>query len=173
MTEQLRNFVAEVINDAGGQVVGRTRLQKIFFMLEVTGYGKGFRFGYKHYGPYSPDLTSEVQLDILLGTVDEKKEKSKSGRRYSVFTSKVDSPSGQAKSKETLLSIMQSASSIELELAATAVLLFHEGFEAESWAETARRKPDKAADGRLEKAKALLEEISAIETPNPIPSICA
>lgn len=172
MTEQVK-IIAETISAAGGKIVGRTRLQKIFYMFEVAGYGSGFRFGYKHYGPYSEDLTSAVQLSVLIGTVDEKQEASRSGHRFSVYSSNEGALSTRREPKEAMLSIMQKATSIELELAATAVLLSRDGFEEDPWKETARRKPEKAADGRLDKAKALLKEISAINTPNPIPSLSA
>lgn len=172
MTGQNKGFVAGVIGVAGGRVVGRTRLQKIFYMLEVAGYGAGLRYDYKHYGPYSEDLTSAVQLEILFGDVEEKKETSQAGRRYSVFTSNMTEHSDQS-TKGKMLSIMQKASSIELELAATAVLLSRDGFKTDPWGETARRKPEKVVGGRLDKAKALLKEISEIETPRPIPSLSA
>jgi hypothetical protein len=47
---ELRGTVA-IVRDAGGHIVGRTRLQKIAFMLEPAGLGGGFPFRYKHYGP--------------------------------------------------------------------------------------------------------------------------
>ncbi len=171
MTGQNRNIVSETIGTAGGRIVGRTRLQKIFYMLEVAGYGSGFRFDYKHYGPYSEDLTSAVQMSILMGTLEEKKEASQSGHRYSVFTSSENLGFEVTPAKETMLSIMREASSIELELAATAVLLSRDGFAEDPWGETARRKPEKAERGRLEKAKVLLKKISSIETPDPIPAL--
>lgn len=172
MTERTK-AIAETISIAGGEVVGRTRLQKIFYMFEIAGYSSGFRFGYKHYGPYSEELKLALQLSVLLGVVDEKQEISKTGHRYSVYSSNECFSVGKLTPKEEMLSIMQKATSIELELAATAVLLSRDGFEENPWEETKRRKPEKAADGRLIKAKALLKEISAVQTPNPIPPLSA
>jgi hypothetical protein len=61
--------------------------------------------------------------------------------------------------------------SIELELAATAAYLRAiEGCE-DPWGETERRKPDKAAGGRLERAKEAYRTLSAIKTPVPLPDI--
>ena len=35
---------AAIIRDAGGYIVGRTKLQKIGFFLEAAGVGSGFMF---------------------------------------------------------------------------------------------------------------------------------
>ena len=40
----------------GGQVVGRTRLQKRTYLLHRCGGDFGLNFVYHHYGPYSFDL---------------------------------------------------------------------------------------------------------------------
>ena len=50
--------VADIIRDAGGKVVGRTRLQKLGYLLELSGLGDGFSFEYRHYGPYSEELAA-------------------------------------------------------------------------------------------------------------------
>ena len=39
--------VAEIIRAAGGEIVGRTRLQKVAYLLELAGLGHGFRFEYR------------------------------------------------------------------------------------------------------------------------------
>ena len=106
MNTQIGNAVAEVIDAAGGQVVGRTRLQKIFYLLEVAGYGSGFRFGYKHYGPYSEDLSTAIQLGTLTGMVGEKQEMSQAGRQYSIFTSATNTYANQPESKKRIISII-------------------------------------------------------------------
>jgi uncharacterized protein len=57
-----------------------------------------------------------------------------------------------------------------LELAATAAFLAVQG-ECNPWIETARRKPEKATDIRLEKAKALYRSFQQIDTPKQLPKI--
>ena len=47
--------VADIVRDAGGKIVGRTRLQKIGYLLELSGLGEGFSFDYRHYGPFSEE----------------------------------------------------------------------------------------------------------------------
>ena len=51
---------ADIIRHAGGQVVGKTRLQKMAYLLEMTGLGVGFPFEYRHYGPYSEELADGI-----------------------------------------------------------------------------------------------------------------
>jgi hypothetical protein len=67
---------------------------------------------------------------------------------------------------------------IELELAATAAYLFvNEGIGASAagnpWQETRRRKPAKAADGRLERAALAYEELRKSTTIKPLPELPA
>jgi uncharacterized protein YwgA len=53
---------AEIVRDAGGRIVGRTKLQKVAYLLELAGLGDGFQFEYRHYGPYSEDLAGAIQM---------------------------------------------------------------------------------------------------------------
>jgi hypothetical protein len=57
-----------------------------------------------------------------------------------------------------------------LELVATAVFLAKEG-HSDPWIETVRRKPEKAENDRIDKARLLYRRLSAIETPVPWPAI--
>jgi hypothetical protein len=69
-----------------------------------------------------------------------------------------------------LAAITAGADAVELELAATALFLANEGWD-DPWRETARRKPEKADGGRIEKAKFLYEKLAAVETPRRLPAI--
>ena len=65
---------------------------------------------------------------------------------------------------------------IELELAATAAFLFaEEGIgkdgQRNPWHETRDRKPQKAAEGRLERAAAAYADLRKLETPRPLPEL--
>jgi hypothetical protein len=65
-----------------------------------------------------------------------------------------------------------SADAIELELAATALYLSLARIgTSDAWSETARRKPEKSANGRLDRARALYEKIRQIQTPIPLPQL--
>ena len=74
----------------------------------------------------------------------------------------------QTSPRHNLATIAAASDSIELELAATAVFLAHDGYD-DPWDETAQRKPEKATAVRLANAKALLNTLSDVEVPNPIP----
>ncbi|MCX2723494.1 hypothetical protein [Roseibium salinum] len=163
--------VAAIVADAGGRVVGRTRLQKIAYLLTVTGMEDGLSFYYKHYGPYCEDLASAASLGALFGELKETESPTTWGGTYSIF--EADRPHDLAPASDVRRQFASTAArsdSIVLELAATAVFLAKEGFD-DPWAETARRKPEKAIGNRLADAKNLLKALSEIETPRPLPNI--
>ena len=106
----------------------------------------------------------------LLGLLREVEQPAQWGGSYSIYTTSdfVDCNRGDARAR--LASQAAKADSIELELAATAVFLAREGY-ADPWGETARRKPEKAANQRIECAKALYGQLQTIDTPVQLPRI--
>lgn len=162
--------VAAIIADAGGRVVGRTRLQKIAYLLTITGMEDGFAFSYKHYGPYSEDLATAARLGNLLGDLRETEQPTSWGGSYSVFTAQEPLGAVVDESRRQFARAAADADAVELELAATAVFLAKEGYK-QPWEETARRKPEKAENGRIDRAQALLRSLSRIPTPAPLPAI--
>lgn len=161
---------AAIVRDAGGRIVGRTRLQKIAFILEAAGVGAGFRFKYKHYGPYSEELTNASRTASLLGFLAETEQPTAWGGSFSIFSTTMVADQQIPESRRSLIREMVNVDAVELELAATALFLALERFP-NAWNETARRKPEKAADGRLDRARALYESIRQIQTPNPFPNL--
>lgn len=161
---------ADLISDANGRIVGRTRLQKIAYLLEVTGLGEGFNFHYRHYGPYSDELTRAVRSAELLGLVSEEEQTASWGGSYSVFTSHSPANHQAPKARRQLIAALIDADSIALELAATAVLLHFEG-QKSAWIETARRKPEKIDNDRLYKARQLYDTLRQIHTPQRLPEL--
>jgi hypothetical protein len=159
---------AEIVRDAGGIIVGRTRLQKIGFFLEAAGLGSGFPFRYKHYGPYSEVLASAAQHAVALRLIKEQESVANWGSLYSTFFSQIGGNPDPARTR--FLELMRNADAVELELAATAAYLATEQWP-DPWNETRRRKPDKAAGGRLERARALYAKLSATSTPRPLPHL--
>jgi uncharacterized protein len=164
MTDSQR--IAAIIADAGGRVVGRTRLQKIAYLLTITGLESGLAFSYKHYGPYSEDVATGARVGNLLGDLQEDEHAATWGGSYSIYTTQ--SPSSENESRRQLAGIAAEADAIELELAATAVFLAKEGYP-DPWMETARRKPEKAGGERLARSKQLLRSLSRIPTPIDLP----
>jgi hypothetical protein len=150
-------FVAGVVRDAGGEIVGRTKLQKSVFFLKLAGFEVPFRFGYKHYGPYSEAFAEAVELAAAVDLISERQQSASWGGTYSVYSA---APIGDAAPNPRVQLLREAVNSdaVLLELAATAGYLAQEG-SAEPWAETARRKPDKSADGRLRHAKDLYRRL--------------
>ena len=162
--------VAAIIADAGGRVVGRTRSHKIAYLLTVTGMESGLTFTYKHYGPYSEDLATAARVGNLLGDLQESEYGASWGGSYSIYTAQSPTSGGADDNRRRFAEAAADSDAVELELAATAVFLANEGYQ-NPWLETARRKPEKAENGRIDRAKELLRSLSHIQTPIPLPAI--
>jgi uncharacterized protein YwgA len=159
--------VALTVAEAGGRVVGRTRLQKMFYLLQVAGYLDSFSYSYKHYGPYSEDLTQATTMACIVGSLGEDEYPTSWGGTYSVFTSHVAVPHVDAV-KARLLELANTANPIDLELAATAIYIAETSNE-DPWEETRRRKPEKA--NRIESAKQLVVQLRNLNVLKPFPPI--
>ena len=162
--------VADIIRDAGGKIVGRTRLQKIAYLMELAGLGSGFRFEYRHYGPYSEELALAARTAAVVGLIGEEEREASWGGLYSIFTAR--SPRGHSvkHNRVSLAREAQAADPIELELAATAAFLFLQG-SGDPWKATAKLKPDKVREGHLENAKILYRKLQSLKTPRKLPNI--
>jgi uncharacterized protein len=157
-----------IIRDAGGRIVGRTKLQKVAFFLEAAQLGDGFQFKYKHYGPFSEELATATEDAVALRNVSEKVLRASWGGFYSDFSlTAPEAPNGPPE-RQKLAKAAADADSVELELAATALFLSTEF--GDPWAETARRKPEKADGDRLSKAKVLYRKLCAV-VPGRLPVI--
>lgn len=161
---------AEIIRLAGGTVVGRTRFQKLAYLLEISGCGKGFSFEYRHYGPYSEDLTRATSVASLIGIIQEEERSANWGGTYSIFTTppSAELTANHDEQAKALTRIALDANPIDLELAATAAFLAHEKCP-DPWQETSRRKPEKSS--RLESAKTLYSRLSQLMLPISLPRI--
>jgi uncharacterized protein len=158
-----------VVRDSGGRIVGRTKLQKIACLLELAGFGEGFSFEYRHYGPYSEELVLATNLACSLKSLEEVEHQANWGGTYSIFRI-LDGTVAENSDRARLAQAAAQADAVELELAATAAFLaVHE--VDDPWSETARRKPGKAAHGRLDKAKELYRNLKSIPTESSLPDI--
>lgn len=159
---------AEIVRDAGGYIVGRTKLQKIAYLLELAGLGDGFRFEYRHYGPYSEELADAIQVADAFGLITEEERQADWGGIYSIF---ITSESAGPRDSGLRARFAESAAKIEaveLELAATAAYLAAVEGISDPWKETARRKPEKVGGGRLESAKRAYRDLGKVA---PLPKI--
>ena len=57
--------IASLVRAAGGEIVGKIRLQKMVYLLDQMGLNSGYPFEYHHYGPYSESLAQQVEDDVF------------------------------------------------------------------------------------------------------------
>jgi len=162
-------LIAEVIAAAGGRVVGRVRLQKVFYLLDQLGLGSEFRYEYHHYGPYSSELTEAVADATAFHMVAEDVEqRANDGVNYSIYRTgnnyvrEDDRRLGHMDRIQAVAALeeMNSQSSTTvLELAATIHWLRHYEMTSDWEDELRRRKGVKADGGRIERAERLLHAL--------------
>ena len=169
-SNQKRDFerAVQIVLDSGGRVVGRTRLQKIAYLLEAAGLGEGFSFEYRHYGPYSEELASAARSARLLGAMTEEEHSTTWGGFYSIYIASSCTFGDCARTQ--LASIAAASDAVELELAATAAFLASQGI-VDPWGETVKRKPEKANPTRLSGAQKLYRLLQTVPTPKTLPAI--
>src|SRR5690348_2924626 len=155
--------VPSLIQAAGGEVVGKIRLQKIVYLLDQMGLHSGFNFEYHHYGPYSEQLAEQVEDDVIFGRiVAAPRRRRTDGVPYLTFSATHAGEGGRidewltADAIQNALREMQRHSATVLEVAATINWLSAiEGWD--DWKpELLRRKGAKAQNGRDKEALELL-----------------
>ena len=159
-------IVVRLVALHGGELVGRTRLQKQAYLLHRCGGNLGLSFVYHHYGPYSFDLVDGLTDARAEGRVKIKERIGSYGVPYAIFKltdERAPEHLGDLSSAEvrTLVKKMRGVSDIVLELAATIVFLREEaGYSGDqAIEETKARKPLKATEQRMERALALLSDL--------------
>lgn len=162
---------AEIVRDAGGQIVGRTRLQKVAYLLELAGFGEGFPFEYRHYGPYSEALADSIRAARVFDLVDEREQQTKWGGLYSVYSATPQAGERVHGERARFAEAAAGIDSIELELAATAAYLFAVEGSRDPWGETARRKPEKVEGNRIERAKDAYRKLCEMNPRPRLPEI--
>lgn len=165
------DIVAAIVTAAGGEIIGRVRLQKAAYLLQQLGLESGFKFEYHHYGPYSRGLDNAVADAKAFGLIEERIEHRQiDGAGYSVFKAKgaeygdsVLKPLKPNKVKSLLERFAKSNVTV-LELAATMHWISESERNADWREETKRRKGRKASSTRLDQAESLLREIDLSPT---------
>lgn len=161
---------AALVRDAGGRIVGRTRLQKIAYLLELCGLGDGFHFAYKHYGPYSEELADAVKFAEAFGLITEDERTADWGGVYSIYSSPA-TPTRQSSARTQFAKAAAQLNAVELELAATAAYLKAVERCSDPWDETQKLKPEKATPHRLAAARSAYRELRKLSVPKPLPDI--
>lgn len=155
---------AELVHCNGQSIVGKTRFQKIAFLLEELDLGVGIEFDYHNFGPFSAELAFGIDDAIALGYLKEEKKSGFHSMPYSVFKNSKDVELEMTVQNQQdiakALNVFESYSAVVLELAATAVYLSRNGYSENCWGEVISRKSSKATDKNISKAKELLEAVS-------------
>jgi hypothetical protein len=164
---------ARLVNEAGGELIGRTRLQKVACLAKLAGLLDTFEFEYRHYGPFSERLATSMDIAAGLRIVEEQDKRTAWGGSYSIYRETDRTPKGDNPIRCQFVTEAAKIGAIQLELAATAAFLHvDEGLDGpEAWAETARRKPEKAQQGRLEAAQTAYRRLLRLQTPAALPAI--
>ena len=162
-----REIVVNMIALHGGELVGRTRLQKQAYLLHRCGGKFQVDFVYHHYGPYSFDLADGLTDARAEGQIEIEEKPGRYGIRYAIFRLRENVQQRHGLGKLTasdarrLLEVMNDeVSDIVLEIAATIAFLRDEGgYGDQAVAETTVRKPLKATAQRVRQALALLRKL--------------
>jgi uncharacterized protein YwgA len=175
MADASPKSVADLLYRAGGELVGRTRLQKSACLLELAGVGYGFQFTYRLFGPYSEELQVASEDADALGLIKERKKSANWGGWYASFDTKstkalIAATSTVARARSQLLKVAVSADPVQLELAVTAAFLSANGMTA-PWEKVAQRKSAKATEKNMAAAKELYKKFLRVQTPKPLPKI--
>ena len=158
--------IPSLVVAAGGEIVGKIRLQKIVYLLDQIGLNSGFSYEYHHYGPYSEDLAEKVEDDVIFGELQALRRRRQSdGVPYVADRAEVaakDEPNGKSLGNDRFrraLREMQNRSATVLELAATAHWLAVIEGRSDWSEELRRRKGSKVENGRERQALDLLHDL--------------
>lgn len=159
----LMDYVSDLIQLNGGEVTGKTRLQKIAYLLEAKDLGYGVDFDYHNFGPFSAEIAFAADDAEALGWIETRERPGFHAVPYIVFSSTDDAPEiaedGKTEPRRSALNVMGEYSALVLELAATAVYLKRSGYPDSFWGEVKKRKAVKATPERIKSAKKLIEDL--------------
>jgi hypothetical protein len=147
-----------------GRLVGKTRLQKTAYLLQLSGMEPVYDFDYHHYGPFSTELAEGAEIAVATGDLQAEDRPGPYDLPYTIFTTEERPqeainglPIDRARE---ILRTLERVPSVVLELAATMAFLAVNGTSRDQIAARVRSlKPRKATPDRLEAAEDLLREI--------------
>lgn len=163
------DLVVGIVALNGGKLVGKTRLQKVAYLLDACGLQSGLDYDYHHFGPYSAEVASAADIAEMLGRLRSQEKPGFHSVPYVVYETSEQPParvgSMSAADASDKLATMESYSAIVLELAATIHYLEQaEGYlPAGAQDEVKIRKAAKASSERLASANQLLSKLGLKE----------
>lgn len=164
MTDPL-DIVVGIVALNGGKLVGKTRLQKVTYLLDACGLNSGFDYEYHHFGPYSADVAASADVAEILDRLSSEEKPGFHSVPYVTYATTEEVPSRlsemSAQEITEKLSTMEHYSAIVLELAATIHYLENaEGYSSSGAQEEVKaRKSAKASTDRLRQANELLQKL--------------
>jgi hypothetical protein len=161
---------ARIVQLAGGEIIGSTRLQKIGCLLEMVGAGVGFDYSYHRFGPYSEELSIAATDADALDLIEINEKTAAWGGRYAIYRLAGDSGGPADSSVSVLARTAAAANSVALELAVTAAFLAKNGY-SNAWEEVAERKSAKATAEMMSLAKSLYSDLRTVSVPVSLPAI--
>ena len=161
--KDLVDYVSALVRLSDGKIVGKTRLQKIAYLLEAKELGFGLSFDYHNFGPFSADLAFAADDAESLGYISTEEHLGYHSVPYTVFLATDQAPEFEEgddlQARRVALGTINGYSALVLELAATAVYLKRNGYPKSVWKEVKKRKRIKATRERVAAAKELLSSL--------------
>ncbi len=158
------DYVSAIVRLAGGEIVGKTRLQKIAYLLQAKGSGfTEVDFDYHNFGPYSAELAFAAEDATLLGLLTMEERPGYHSVPYTVYRSTEHAAmfgdDDEVNACKADLEVLSGYSALVLELAATATYLKRNGYAKDFWKEVRKRKSLKATTSRMKLARELLHKL--------------
>ncbi len=142
------------------KVAGRTRLQKEVKLLQRLGFPTDYSYTIHFYGPYSEGLQADTCLLEAFDMVEETSNVSREGNPYYILRAKTPATLPEVGEFHDKIKILDDASTVVLELAATYDAFREAGSDHQEAIERLRRKKGaKCDDGNQEKALHLLKSL--------------
>ena len=159
-TEKFRYLAGVVAAHKGRQIVGRTRLQKTVKLLQRVGLPTNYDYVLFFYGPYSEGVKSDLGLLEVLRLVDEEPNLSADGTIYYTIEAKPEADLPQIDPFKGQIKIMEDASAVALELAATYDSFRETGSDHDTALQRLhRKKPEKCSAANISEALSLLQKL--------------
>ena len=162
LIEQFRWLAGLIAAHPERKVVGRTRLQKTIYLLQLKGFPTDFSYSLHFYGPYSDGVNMGLRIVKQLGLVAEE-QRSGQENDYSIFRATEEAVLPQMSQFQPWLALIQASADVPLELAATYIAFRQMGYpEAEAMERTRLKKGAKCTPENLEIARSLLQELKLL-----------
>ena len=161
MQERQIDYLASVIATCKGKrVVGRTRLQKMIFLLQKLKLPSDYSFSMHFYGPYSEDVQADLAVLDLIDVITEIPKAGDSGQYYVLEIKGSDFHQIDLSNWRKPIKEMENVQSVVLELAATYIAFRDSGYNAkDAELQVQRMKGLKCDGGNLKASYDLLTEL--------------